>query len=103
MVKNKALDTIKTEKNRNRIREGIKKLLPSAVRNHAEQHLTEENFKTLLDCLPEKEKRIVLLSMEGYTIEEISKQEHLTEKTISNLLAMARKKVKELWKTFMEY
>ncbi len=102
MVKNKCLDVIKTDNNRNRIKEGIRKLLPLVGRNDAEQNLTEENFTNLLDCLPKKEKRIVTMSMQGYTLAEIGKHENLTEKTIANLLTMARKKVKNLWKTFME-
>jgi RNA polymerase sigma factor (sigma-70 family) len=102
MVKNKSLDVIKTKKNRNRIVDGIKKLLPKQVFNGAKQTLTDENFKALLNCLPEKEKEIITLSIAGYSTKEIGKQVNLSEKTIANMLSMARKKVKNLWKTFME-
>jgi RNA polymerase sigma factor (sigma-70 family) len=102
MVKNKSLDVIKTKKNRNRIIDGIKKFLPTEVFNGAKQTLTDENFKTLLTCLPEKEKQIITLSIAGYTNTEIATQLQLSEKTIANMLSMARKKVKELWKTFMD-
>ena len=102
MVKNKCLDVIKTDNNRNRIKEGIRKLLPLVGRNDAEQNLTEENFTNLLDCLPEKEKQIITLSIDGFSNTEIGKQLNLSEKTIANLLSIARKKVKNLWETFME-
>ena len=102
MVKNKSLDVIKTKKNRNRIVEGLKKLLPTDVFNGVKQSLTDDNFNALLTCLPEKEKQIITLSMEGFSNTEIGKQLNLSEKTIANLLSMARKKVKNLWATFME-
>jgi RNA polymerase sigma factor (sigma-70 family) len=102
MVKNRSLDVIKTKKNRNRIVDGIRKFLPIEVFNGVKQTLTDENFKALLSCLPEKEKEVITLSIQGFSNTEIGKQLNLSEKTIANLLSMARKKVKNLWKTFME-
>jgi DNA-binding CsgD family transcriptional regulator len=55
-----------------------------------------------LACLPEKEKVILSLSMQGFTNNEIGMKLNVSEKTIANLLSMARKKVKQLWNTFME-
>ncbi len=102
MAKNKSLDVIKTKNNRNRIVDGIKKLLPSLGVNEVTQTLTNDNFKALLSCLPEKERQIITLSTEGFSTKEIGEQLNLSEKTIANLLSMARKKVKNLWETFME-
>ncbi len=102
MVKNKSLDVIKTKNTRSRIVDGIKKLLPKEVFNGAKQTLPDENFKALLNCIPEKEKEIITLSIAGFSTSEIGKQLHLSEKTVANMLSMARKKVKNLWKTFME-
>ena len=102
MVKNKSLDVIKTKINRNRILDGIKGFLPTISFNNAKQNLTNDNFKELLNCLPEKEKQIISLSIDGFTNAEIGGQFNLSEKTIANLLAMVRKKVKNLWNTFME-
>ena len=42
------------------------------------------------------------MNIQGFSNEEIAKQLQLSEKTISNILSMARKKVKELWGLFME-
>ncbi|WP_084329640.1 RNA polymerase sigma factor [Flavobacterium sasangense] len=102
MVKNKSLDVIKTKKNRIRILEGIKGFLPTISFNNAKQNLANDNFKELLNCLPKKEKQILSLSIDGFTNAEIGEQFNLSEKTIANLLAMVRKKVKNLWNTFME-
>ena len=102
MVKNKSLDVIKTKNTRSRIVDGIKKLLPKEVFNGAKQTLTDDNFKALLNCLPEKEKEILTLSIAGFSNTEIGKQVNLSEKTVANMLSMARKKVKNLWKAFME-
>ena len=102
MVKNKSLDVIKTKNTRNRIVDGIKKFLPIEVFNGVKQNLTDDNFIALLSCLPEKEKHIITLSIEGFSNTEIGNQLNLSEKTIANLLSMARKKVKELWNMFME-
>ena len=102
MVKNRSLDVIKTKNNRNRIVDGIKKILPIVGFNGIAEKITDEDFKLLLACLPEKEKVILALSMQGFTNNEIGAKLNLSEKTIANMLSMARKKVKELWKTFME-
>lgn len=101
MVKNQSLDVVKTRNNRTRIIDGIKKWIPTVGFNDSKQTLTEDNFKNLIACLPEKEKVILSLTMEGYSNEEISKQLELSEKTVANLLSMARKKVKGLWAGFM--
>ena len=102
MVKNKSLDVLKTKNNRNRILDGLKKLLPIEVFNGVNQTLTNDNFKALLTCLPEKEKQIIILNIDGFSNAEIGKKLDLSEKTIANMLSMARKKVTNLWDMFME-
>ena len=102
MVKNRSLDVIKIKNNRYRIIEGIKKFFPVVEFNKITETIAEEDFKLLLACLPEKEKVILALSMEGFTSCEIGVKLNLSEKTIANLLSISRKKVKELWNVFME-
>jgi RNA polymerase sigma factor (sigma-70 family) len=102
MVRNKSLDELKTKSTRNRIKEGIKKWLPTVGYNGVDQTLSEDNFKALLTCLPHKEQQILTLSMQGFSNADIAHKLNLTEKTIANLLSLARKKVKEVWNTFME-
>lgn len=102
MVKNKSLDVIKIKNNRNRIVDGIKKLFPIVGFSGVGETITNDDFKLLLTCLPKKEQKVLTMSIEGYTNEEIAQQLRVSEKTISNMLSIARKKVKELWGMFME-
>lgn len=102
MVRNKSLDILKTKSTRNRIKEGIKKWLPTVGYNGVGQAHSEDNFEALLSCLPQKEQQILTLSMQGFSNADIAQQLEVSEKTIANLLSLARKKVKEVWNTFME-
>lgn len=102
IVKNKCLDVLKTYKNRNRIIEGIKSLWTSTASNLAEQNLVTENFEKLASFLPEKERKILKLNLDGFKNQEISSQLNISEKTVSNSLSISRKKVKDLWGVFME-
>lgn len=102
IVKNKCLDVLKTYKNRNRIIEGIKSLWTSTASNLAEQNLVTENFEKLASFLPEKERKILKLNLDGFKNQEISSQLNISEKTVSNSLSISRKKVKDLWEVFME-
>jgi len=95
MVKNKSLDVIKTKNNRNRIVDGIKKLLPSLGVNEVTQTLTNDNFKALLTCLPEKERQIITLSTEGFSTKEIGEQLDLSEKNNCQLAFNGTKKSQE--------
>lgn len=102
MVKNRSLDVIKTKKNRNRIVDGLVKFFPKFGLNGSKQTTSNENFKSLLACLPDKEMKIVRLHLEGFSNKEIGIQLEISEKTVANLLCVARKKIKQLWEIFME-
>lgn len=102
MVKNKSLDVLKTQKNRFRIVSGIKKLLPLVAMNNVKQTISDDNFKALLYCLPEKEKIVISLSINGYSNKEIAEELAISEKTVANLLSITRRKIKDLWHHFME-
>ena len=101
MVRNHSLDVLKVKKNRLRILEGIKIDLPKLATNDSKKTLTNDNFNSLLICLSEKEKIVLTSVMEGFTKEELAIQMGVSEKTVSNLLANARKKVKTSWVKFM--
>lgn len=102
MVRNRSLDVIRAKKIRYRFIEGLLNLVPIVGINGSKQTLTDENFKLLLDCLPEKERGILTLNIAGFSNNEIGKRMGIPEKTVSNKLSMARNKVKGLWKVFME-
>lgn len=102
MVKNKSLDTLKVKKNRNSILAGIKHFLPAVVYNASKQTLTEDAFMLLLTCLPKEESALLKLQIQGFSVQEISQLKGISEKTIKNKMTKARKKVKELWKVFLD-
>ena len=101
MVRNQSLYVLKVKKNRLRILEGIKISLPKSATNNSSRTLSNDNFKSLLSVLPEKEKTVLTSVMYGLTKEEIAIQMEISEKTVSNLLTNARKKVKISWVKFM--
>lgn len=102
MVKNKSLDYIKVTENRNQIKEGLQWFLNKTTQNKIHEKFSEENFKRLVNCLPNKEQIILKMNLEGYKNEEISKKLELSEKSISNSLSLSRTKIKNLWHIFME-
>lgn len=102
MVKNKSLDYIKVTENRNRIKEGLQWFLNKTTQNKIHEKFSEENFKRLVNCLPNKEQIILKMNLEGYKNEEISKKLELSEKSISNSLSLSRTKIKNLWHIFMD-
>lgn len=102
IIKNKSLDVLKTKKNRNRIIDGIKYLFPTSSRNLSRKTFSDENFVTMMNCLPEKEQLVLKLNIEGYKNSEISEKLNISEKTVSNLLSISRSKIKNLWSIFME-
>lgn len=102
MVKNKSLDHIKVNKNRNRIKEGLQWFLNKTSQNAIHEKFSEENFEKLVNCLPQKEQVIFRMNLEGYKHEEISEKLQLSEKSISNSLSLSRTKIKKLWEIFMK-
>jgi RNA polymerase sigma factor (sigma-70 family) len=98
VVKNGALDALKIKKNRFRIINNIKHLWDKHSINEA--ILTEQEAFTvqLLSPLKPKEKDIMLMHVQGYSIDEISAKYFLSKKTISNTIAATKQKLKNIWK-----
>lgn len=101
IVKNKALDVLKTKKNRIRIIDTLKNWMPTTSKNNSNASFTADDFAILFNSLSEKERKIISLNMEGYSHEEIGSQLNITEKTVSNTLSITRKKIDKLWSIFM--
>ena len=101
MVRNQSLDVLKINKNRTRILEGIQKEFPKLALNESYSNYTQSNFYALLATFPEKEKLVLTLTMEGFTKEEIVNNMGISQKTVSNLLCNARRKVKTNWGNHM--
>ena len=101
MIKNKCLDELKQRKNRNRIVSNIIHLFNYSSVNTSIENIDKESFQSLCKCIPEKERLILLMNIDGFNHSEIADKTGLSEKTISNNLTLARKKVKQLWEDFM--
>lgn len=101
IVKNKCLDYIKVNSNRERIlSESISK--PFLTENTAEELFIKESFDSLCKCLGERQKEVLTLSINGYTPDEIAKSLNLSVQTVKNTLSTTRRKVKVLWNDFFE-
>ena len=98
LVKNKCLDTIKVEKNRRNILNGIFTLIN---RSKNTDPLIEKDLRFLLDTLPERQKQILELHLQGFDNNEISKQLNLSYNTVRNTLHTAKTKIRKLYKALM--
>lgn len=94
VIKNKCLDYLKVKKNRIRLLEGFKKTLLGFVLNDEKIKNDQKHLVYLLSPLNEKEKKIMLMDIEGYSIKEISLKLGIAKKTVSNSLSESRKKLK---------
>lgn len=94
VLKNRCLDFTKQKSNRLRILDSIQSFFTRSERNHVESKFEIEYIEKSLEVLNNREKEILLKSMEGYTIEEISEEYQISKKTVSNLLYESRKKIK---------
>ena len=101
IIKNKCLDYIKTKNNRNRILENIKFSLPKLSRNFANDHFSNKSVANLINCLPDKEQKIIELKIQGFDRNEIANQLSLAPKTVSNSLSKSRNTINQLWFIFI--
>ena len=98
LVKNRCLDTIKVQENRKNILANIHSLFVRSNRHH---EMTDNDLAQMLDILPDQQRRILKLHLEGYDNNEISQQLNISYNTCRNTLSTAKKKTRELWATFM--
>ena len=98
LVKNKCLDKIKVEKNRKSILNGISSFI---VRSNKSHTMMDDDFRLMLDLLPEQQKKILELHLDGYDNESIGKQLNISYNTVRNTLSTSKKKIRELWSKFM--
>lgn len=101
IIKNKCLDSLKT----NKLQEEIKKhlvtlLLPNST-NAAFIRFEVEAIKQLLNNLPKREREMIELHLQGYKNEEIAVQLNISYNTVRNTLHNAKQRIKKLWQVFM--
>ena len=98
IIKCRAIDHIRQEKNRQRLRN----------ENLTTPRYTDEKQKEELDhlniCilkLPLEEQQLLQLHLAGYNNEEIAERKNYYEKTVRNKLSLTRKKLIYLWKNLI--
>jgi len=99
MVKNKCLDKIKTENNRKSIRNGIIGLFS---RYSFSNGTAESDYLALISVLPEQQKTIFELHMNGYDNQSIADELKISYNTVRNTLSTSKKKLRVLWNKLME-
>jgi RNA polymerase sigma factor (sigma-70 family) len=100
VLKNRCLDFTKQKSNRLRILDSLKSVFKLSDRNEAENQFDLENIESSFGVLNDREKVILLKSIEGYSIEEIGNEYQISRKTVSNLLYESRKKIKLFLKIY---
>lgn len=98
IVKNRCINIINTEKNRNSI---IKKMNFFVVKTEYPNELQQDDFECMLELLPLRQKEIIQLNIAGFKNNEIAEQLNITENTVKNTLVNAKKKIKEIYTIFM--
>ena len=101
MIRNKCLDQIKTKNTRRRIQENIFQSQHQEEKHNSTDFFTD-NFHKLCQCLSPKESRILKMHLDGFTHKEIASNAELSIKTVKNNITLAKKKVKLLWKQYMQ-
>ena len=101
IVKNKCLDGLKTNKLQDEIKKHLGNLLICNSTNAAFIRFESEAIKHLLNNLPNREKEIIELHLQGYKNEEIAIQLNISYNTVRNTLHTAKQRIKKLWQLFM--
>lgn len=100
VVKNKSLDKIKVINNRRRIIGSIQHLIPRTTKNDVLNHFSDEIVESILLILPERERQMFRMTLQGYSREEIAMAFEVSLKTVSNTLSSSRSRLKEVLDDF---
>ncbi len=98
IIKCRALDHLKQEKNRQRL------LNKNLTNTSFTDEKRKEELAYLHVCivqLPLEEQELVALHLAGYKNEEIAEKQNYSEKTVRNKLSLSRKKLIYLWKNLI--
>ena len=98
IVKNRCINYINIEKNRRGILRHIGFLRGGY---YYPNELENEDLKIMLDILPQRQKEVLTLHLKGFDNNEISIQLNISVNTVKNTLVNSKKKIKEIYNTFM--
>jgi len=97
IVKNKCLDEIKINTNREKILKFIRLSIHSEEQNNAYNKFAQDFLEEMFSYLEPKEAQILRMNLSGFSNQEISKQLGISYHTTKNNIYEARKKLKKLW------
>ena len=102
-VRNRCLDFIDQETNRRTILDGVKdSIFQLFSRSLAEESFVEANYKEMLDMLPDRQREILQLHLDGYQNDEIAESLNLSYNTVRNQISTSKATIRSLWSTFMD-
>ena len=96
VLKNKCFDKLKVDNNRKRILNNIKNTFAFISYNNVWKKYSNETVETIISVLPEQERKIFKMKLDGFDRSEISKNMNLSLKSVSNSLSKSRSILKEL-------
>lgn len=94
MLRNKALDFLKLKNNRSKLLHAFRALWENVSQNEIKTKEETEQLRYLLSPLSDRERELIWLDLQGYSLEDIGIKMGVSKKTISNLLYESRKKLK---------
>jgi len=94
MIKNKALDYTKSKANKLRILDGIRDLFIRHSSNDAINETDNQHIHHLFAGLSDRERTLLIMDLDGFSIDEMSQQHQIAKKTVSNILSESRRKMK---------
>ena len=101
-VKNRAMDKVKVQDNREKIMQSIRSRDATLVSNGCDDAFMRDGVRNILDRLQPRQKQILSLHMEGYRNEEIAERLQLTYNTVKNNIYEARLRIVRMWHHFLE-
>jgi RNA polymerase sigma-70 factor (ECF subfamily) len=96
-LKNKALDVLKVKKNRSRIILFVDSFISKFSFNESIFNENKEFLLQLLKPLNERDKEILLMHIQGYSLQEIGCKYFLSKKTVSNIISSSKKEIRLRW------
>jgi RNA polymerase sigma-70 factor (ECF subfamily) len=98
VIKNRAIDIIRGKKNKFRILDHLKFFIEKTTLNNAVIKEQELYIAQILKSLESREREMVIMRMHGFSVEEISEKFFVSKKTVSNIIAASKQKLKLTWK-----
>jgi RNA polymerase sigma-70 factor (ECF subfamily) len=98
IVKNRCINYINIEKNRKGILKHLGFLRGGSIYPN---ELQNDDLNLMLELLPLRQKEVLMLNLKGFKNDEISEQLGISINTVKNTLVNSKKKIKEIYNTFM--